>query len=145
MKSYTSDAKKFITDVSLPKTGAIDLDSWENNISTVKERKVYSVNLAQVRQWMDQNKLSTVFSLALTLDSRADTQASAKMHDQNDTTTNITFVKIHSVEKLERFLKCVKWAKKAVSGNLFFVASRRPLRFPKLENKNITMLLCFPG
>ncbi|KAK2553611.1 hypothetical protein P5673_025104 [Acropora cervicornis] len=90
------------------KTGTIDLDSWENIISTVKEGKVYSVNSAQVRQWMDQNKLSSVFSSALTLDSRADTQASAKVHVQNDTTTNITFVKIHSVEKLERFLKCVK-------------------------------------
>ena len=100
------------------KTGTIDLDLWENNISTVKEGKVYSFNSAKVRQWMDQNKFSTVFSSALALDSRDDIQASAKIHDQSDTTTNITFAKIHSVEKLERFLKCVKCARKVVSDNL---------------------------
>ena len=96
----------------LPKSGQLSLYGNVVNVPadmsstvTTLER---SINLAQVRQWMDQNKLSTVFSLALILDSRADTQASAKIHDQNDTTTTITFVKIHSVEKIERFLKCVK-------------------------------------
>lgn len=95
-------------------TGTIDLDLWENNISTVKEGKVYSVNSVQVRQWMGKKKLSTVFSSAFTLDSQDDIQASAEIQDQNDTTTTITIAKIHSVEKLERFLKCVKCARKVL-------------------------------
>ena len=95
-------------------TGTIDLDLWENNISTVKEGKVYSVNSVQVRQWVGKKKLSTVFSSTFTLDSQDDIQASAEIQDQSDTTTTITIAKIHSVEKLECFLKCVKCARKVL-------------------------------
>lgn len=96
-------------------TGTIDLDLWVNNISTMKKGQVYLGTSVQVRHWMGKKKnFSTVFTSVFTLDSKEDIQAVEVKHDEKDKATIINIPRIHSIEKVEVFLKCVKCSRKFI-------------------------------
>ena len=101
-------------------SGSIALDIWEAMIDTIKEGNWYCLNNVQVRLWSGKKKLSTSFRT--TVSSITDETATVnispsfaggeqKSIEAESVTSN---VEIFSIEKVERFLKCLNCKKKII-------------------------------
>ena len=100
-------------------SGSIALDIWEA-IDTIKEGNWYCLSNVQVRLWSGKKKLSTSFRT--TVSSITDETATVnispsfaggeqKSIEAESVTSN---VEIFSIEKVERFLKCLNCKKKII-------------------------------
>ena len=101
-------------------SGSIALDIWEAMIDTIKEGNCYCLSNVQVRIWSGKKKLSTSFRT--TVSSITDETANVNIipdlaggEQQSIVVESVTSnVEIFSIEKVERFLKCLNCKKKII-------------------------------
>jgi len=99
-------------------TGAIPIDLWESNIDQVKVGSVYNLDQVQVRVWSSRKKLSTTIKSKIV---PFEEPALANIekptsHDTQDETTTIVN-KISTIQKVDKFLKCVHCNKKIIQAS----------------------------
>ena len=101
-------------------SGSIVLDIWEAMIDTIKEGNCYCLSNVLVRIWSGKKKLSTSFRT--TVSSITDETATVNIspdlaggEQQSIVVESVTSdVEIFSIEKVERFLKCLNCKKKII-------------------------------
>ena len=101
-------------------SGSIGLDIWEAMIDTIKEGNCYCLSNVQVRLWSGKKKLSTSFRTTVSsiTDETATVNISpsfAGVEPESIVVESVTSnVEIFSIEKVERFLKCLNCKKKII-------------------------------
>ncbi|XP_067042635.1 uncharacterized protein [Acropora muricata] len=97
-------------------TATIPLDLWESHIDKVQQGLVYTFTNLQVRVWSGKKKLST--AIRTVVQPVQDPALSQIPIDSTDKETEETLQvsDVHSVQKIEKYLKCKHCNKKILQG-----------------------------
>ncbi|KAK3745535.1 hypothetical protein QZH41_002906 [Actinostola sp. cb2023] len=98
-------------------TGTIQIDVWENYIQNIRNGHVYSLSPVLLRSWQGVKKITTIKAKTVVkeLENEQDLEQLEEETDlapPDDDKQTISIPEIHSIDKIETFIKCSKCSKK---------------------------------